>query len=388
MGLACILQAIAPKSIVVIGFARILAGAAYGMAYLIVLVHGGEVLVRELRGVNMAAVNYILFVGILSHGAISPIVLSNYTVQPVRIVGIIGAMCILIAVAIGQFMSYESPVFLIRKNRDVEAIRTLMKLRLESTESFEVRLAFADIKDMLQEDSYTSHKILDDGNWFPLLLTCIGKVAAVLSFNAAVNNVRLAVIDQVFGLEVYSLSAVFVGVFRVTFGIVFLFTVDKYGRKPQQALSTFLSGTVLSAIGIVYLITEHVYRNVVIAVFLIYDLLSCAGVTLVPDVHLSEAFPTTKKSLSIATALTVENVAQVVILSIGFWWDYSDPDIYGPILLACGLPMVMISVFLYQMLSETAKLSLRQSRAAFARNDSAFKFDSRSGCDNVSDRSN
>ncbi|XP_029732061.2 uncharacterized protein LOC115268157 [Aedes albopictus] len=387
MGIACILQVIAPTTIIVIGFARIIAGAAFGMAYLIVLVHGGEVLVRELRGVTMAAVNYILFVGILSHGAISPIVLSNYAVQPVRIVGIIGAMCILIAVAIGQFMSFESPIYLVRKNRDIEAIRTLMKLRLETAESSEIRLAYADIKSMLQEDSNTSRRILADGNWFPLLLTSMGKIAAVLSFNAAVNHVRLTVLDKVFNLEEYSISAVIIGAFRITFGIVFLFTVDKYGRKPQQALSTFLSGTLLLAMGVVYLITEHVYRNAVLAVFLIYDLIACAGVTLVPDIHLSEAFPTTKKHMSIAVVLMVENVAQVIILAIDFWYDYTDPEIYGPVLLACGLPMVMISVFLYQMLPETAKLSIRQSRAVFARNAEVFKSDHKPDCDSVGGRS-
>ncbi|XP_062558714.1 D-xylose-proton symporter-like [Armigeres subalbatus] len=384
MGLACILQVILPKNIILVGFARGLAGISHGMAYLIVLLHGGEVLTRELRGVTIAAVNYIMFIGILSHGTISPIVLSNYYVQPVRIFGIIGVLSILMAVAIGQFMSIESPIFLVRNNRDAEAIRTLMKLRSETMESFDVRNAFAEIKDMLREDSNTSCKVLADGNWFPLLLTCVGKIGAALSFNAAVNRVRLAIIDQVFCMNMYCFSAIVIIAIRCTIGIIAVFTVDKYGRKPQQAISTFLSGAILTSVGVVYLITEKINRTAMVVVLLIYDAVACIGVTQVPDVHLSEAFPTTKKNLSIALVLTVECAAQVMMLSISYWWDYSNPDIYGPILLACGLPMIMISIFLYQILPETAKLSLRNSRAAFARNEAVFKVECRSNCSSIS----
>ncbi|XP_065082346.1 uncharacterized protein LOC135704767 [Ochlerotatus camptorhynchus] len=374
MGVASVLQAVLPRSIIAIGFARLLAGTAHGMAYVIVLIHGGEVLVKELRGITMAAVNYILFLGILSDGLISPIVLYNSNVQPARIVGIAGAMSVLFAVAVGQFMSYESPVFLIRKDRDAEAVRSLMKLRLESTETIEVRQAFVDIKVMLREDSCTSNSIVADGNWRPLAWICLGKVAATLSFNAAVNLVRLTFIDDIFYIEVYSLSGLVILGMRALFGIVFIYTVDKYGRKKQQALSALFSGAVLSFMGIVFLIVESIDRYAVFAVFLVYDMFACAGVTLVPDVHLSEAFPTTKKSFSVATVLTVESLTHVLILSIGsLSWDYTDYDFYGIILLTCGLPMMTIAAFLYLMIPETAKLSLRQSRAAFAQNDAIYE---------------
>lgn len=374
MGVASVLQAVFPRSIIAIGFARFLAGTAHGMAYVIVLIHGGEVLVKELRGITMAAVNYILFLGILSHGLVSSFVLYDSNVQPARIVGIAGAMSILIAVAVGQFMSYESPVFLVRKNRDADAVRSLMKLRLESTETIEVRQAFVDIKVMLREDSCTSSSIVADGNWRPLVWICFGKVAATLSFNSAVNLVRLTFIDKIFCIEVYSLSALVILGIRALSGIVFIYTIDKFGRKPHQALSALFSGAVLSSMGIVYLIVESVDKYAVVAVFLIYDIFACAGVTLVPDVHLSEAFPTTKKSFSVATVLTVESLTHVLILSIGsLSWDYTDCDFYGTILLSCGLPMMMIGAFLHVMIPETAKLSLRQSRAAFAQNDAIYE---------------
>ncbi|XP_055536774.1 uncharacterized protein LOC129725239 [Wyeomyia smithii] len=373
LAIASILSLIVPTDLVAAAFSRVFAGFAYGMAYLAVLIHGGEVLVKEFRGLVIACINHVLFFGILAHGAVSPLALTDTNLESTRIIGIIGIMVTLLATLIGQFMTYESPIFLVQKGRDAEAIRSLMKLRLESVETIEIREAYIDIKVMLQEDSHVSRSILADGNWRPLLLLCLGKLAAVLSFNAALNQVQLTVVDFLYDMPYYSIWGAVILSIRMLGGLIFVYTVDIFGRKPQQVLSAFLCGAMLIAMGIVYLAVDSVDRKVGGSLFLVYALLTCTGVTLVPDVHQSEAFPTSKKAASIVVVQLVESAAQVLFLSVTFTWDFNDNAIYGGILLTCGIPLVIIAVLFFILLPETMNLTLRQSRAVFARNPTAYE---------------
>ncbi|XP_058464854.1 uncharacterized protein LOC131438695 [Malaya genurostris] len=373
IAVASTLQIIVPKSIVGVAFARFFAGSAYGLAYLVVLIHGGEVIVKEFRGVAIASINHVLFFGILAHGTVSPVVLTDHNLEANRIIGITGITFALLAALIGQFMTYESPIFLVQKGRDAEAIQSLMKLTLECRETIEIRDAYIDIKVMLHEDSLASQSILSDGNWRPLLFLCLGKIAAVLSFNAAVNHIQLNVVDQLYDMPYYSISGAIILAIRIFFGLVFVYLVDIIGRKPQQALSAFLSGAILTAMGIVYLVTDNVDKNVAASIFLTFAFVAGTGVTLVPDVHLSEAFPTRKKAFSVAVVQVVEHCAQILIISLTFSLNHTDSGIYGGILLVCGIPLMLIAIVLYAFLPETKKMSLRQSRAAFARKESLYE---------------
>ncbi|XP_055591359.1 uncharacterized protein LOC129743388 [Uranotaenia lowii] len=373
MAAACILLVLVPVNIIGITFAEVLSGLAYGMAYLAVIIHGGEVVIPKLRGTTIASINYLIFIGILVHGTISPFILSYSNVEPNRIVGTIGIMLTLLAAMIGQFMSYESPVYLIQQGQDQEAIQILMKLRLESSNTEEIRDAYIDIKLMLQEDSRASGWIFQDGNWRPLLIISLGKVAAVLSFNASINNIRLVMLDEIFLMPTYSASAAMVLLIRGIFGVVFLFTVDKYGRKPQQALLAFAGGSILTAMGITYLVNQKMDKYLEVAIILVYDLVTAAGVTLIPDVQLSEAFCTKKKSASIAFIQTLEAVLQIIILNITFRWDFWDVANFDQFLLCCGVPMMVIACVLFVISPETANLTIRQSRALFARNDELYE---------------
>ncbi|XP_053685687.1 uncharacterized protein LOC128735219 [Sabethes cyaneus] len=376
LAIASILWTIIPTDTLGTAFARVFAGFAYGMAYLAVLIHGGEVLIKEHRGMVIGCINHVLFFGIIAHGAVSPVALTDINLESTRIIGIIGIMVTLFATLIGQFMTYESPVFLVQKGRDAEAIQSLMKLRLESMETIEIREAYIDIKVMLQEDSLATGSILADGNWRPLLLLCLGKLAAVFSFNAALNQVQLSVVDLLYDLPYYSISGAVILCIRMVGGLFFVYIVDLVGRKPQQVLSTFLCGAMLISLGIVYLVFDNVDKNVGGSLFLVYALLACTGVTLVPDVHQSEAFPTGKKAASIVVVQLIESAAQILFISVTFTWNFENTAIYGGILLTCGIPLILIAILLFVMLPETIKLTLRQSRAAFARKPSIYEISS------------
>ncbi|XP_065081841.1 membrane transporter D1-like [Ochlerotatus camptorhynchus] len=364
--LACILLIIYPDILVVVAFSRSLLGLAHGMAYMIVVIHGGEIVIKDIRGMNISAVSYCIMIGALSHGAISPG--ATYEVMdPNRLVGILGLIYSAMGGLMAQFLTYESPVFLLQQGCDADAIKSMMKLRNESTETWDIRNDLTEFKTMLDEDRETSRSILKDGNVRPLVLLSLCKIASVLSFNMALNLVRLHLLDQLFGLEEYSMSAVVILMVRILLGMTAFFSIDKFGRKATMIASTFGSGIILTILGMIYLIAYSVNRDVGIAFVLAYEVFASAGVAFVPDVYCSEAFSTKKKAASIGVVQTVENALQIMITAIVFTWDFKSLDSYGGVMMTCGVPMLVLAGVFYRFLPETTKMTIRQSRTEFAK---------------------
>ncbi|XP_055536772.1 uncharacterized protein LOC129725238 [Wyeomyia smithii] len=364
---ASVLLVAIPDHIVAVAFARVLFGISHGMAYLVVPIHGGEVAIKELRGMNMSAVNYCLMVGILAHGALSPTATYEHELQPNRIVGILGLAYVVLGGAMAQCLTYESPVYLIQRGRDGEAIQAMMKLRHESTETWEIRNEYVELKTMIQEDEETSRSIFQDGNLRPLVLLSLCKLASVLSFNMASNLVRLYILDELFGMETYSMSAVLLLTIRMIMGMLFLFTIDRFGRRAPMILSSAASGVILTVMGMIYLIADYINTDVGIAIMLAYEVVASSGLTIVPDVYTSEAFNTKKKAASIAVIQTVENVLQLIIVSVVFFWDFKSGAYHGGVMLFCGVPLVFLAGLFYRWLPETTKMTIRQTRTEFSK---------------------
>ncbi|XP_053688564.1 uncharacterized protein LOC128737855 [Sabethes cyaneus] len=364
---ASVLLVAIPDHIVAVAFARVLLGLSHGMAYLVVLIHGAEVAIKELRGMNMTAVNYCLMVGVITHGALSPTATYGYDLQPNRIVGILGLTYIVLGGGLAQFLTYESPVYLIQRGRDAEAIQSMMKLRHESTETWEIRNDYIELKTMVQEDEETSRSIFEDGNLRPLVLMALCKLASVLSFNMALNLVRLYILDELFGMETYSISAIMILMIRLIMGVLFLFTIDRFGRRAPMIMSSVGSGVILTVMGIIYLVADYINEDVGIAIMLTYEVVASSGLTFVPDVYTSEAFNTKKKAASIAVVHTVENILQLIIVAVTFSWNFKSEEYQGGVMLFCGIPLVILTGVFYRWLPETTKMTIRQTRTEFSK---------------------
>ncbi|KFB52408.1 AGAP010943-PA-like protein [Anopheles sinensis] len=358
-----------PHSVIAIAFARSLMGLAHGMAYLVVLIHGGEIVIKELRGMIMGAVSYCVVTGVLLGGVL--ISVRYDVIDQYRFIGIIGLVYMLLAVFLNQMLCYESPVFLVQRNLDGEAIRSMMKLRNESTETWQIRNELTEIKTMLSEDETTSRSIWSDGNFRPLVLLALTKVASVLSFNFAVNMVKVNVVDHMVEIEdsEVSLSVTILMSIRLVVGMVAMFTIDVLGRRALQLVSIVSTAFILIAIGIAYLAADSIPHDVGMAIFFACEVGASLGLTLVPDVLCSEAFNTKKKVCSIATVQILEHVLHILIFAITFKWNFTVDDRYGATLLAAGVPLLPIAYVLYQKLPETSKMSIRQARIEFYKRD-------------------
>uniref|UniRef100_A0A182R2W7 Major facilitator superfamily (MFS) profile domain-containing protein n=1 Tax=Anopheles funestus TaxID=62324 RepID=A0A182R2W7_ANOFN len=363
--IGCTVSIALPHNLIGIAFARALMGIAHGMAYLVVLIHGGEILIKELRGVIMAAVSFCIISGILIGGAMNNVEVES--LAPYQFMGIIGLVYMPLAFFLNLIVCYESPVFLMKRNLDSDAIRSMIKLRNESTETWEIRNEMTEFKTMLSEDASTTRSIFREGNLRPLVLIALGKIASVLSFNYAVNTIKVNVIEEVLNVNDTNarLSIVMVTSIRMVVGLCAMFLVDVLGRRALQLVSTVSTGMIMIAMGITYIATDTITPDIAMAIFLACEVGASLGLTFIPDVLCSEAFNTQKKALSIVAVHVLENVLHVIVFSVVYKWDFTVYDRYGGTLLVAGLPLLAIGYILYRKLPETSKMSIRQARIEF-----------------------
>ncbi|XP_058053391.1 uncharacterized protein LOC131205342 [Anopheles bellator] len=364
---ASIVATAVPHDLYAITVARCLAGLAHGLALPLVLVHGGEILLKELRGVIMAAVNFCMVCGVLL-GA----VLFTVDTEPLdayRLIGIVGLCYMLTAALLNYFVCYESPVFLVQRKCDADAIRSMMKLRNESSETWQIRNELTEIKTMLSEDELTSTSIFRDGNLRPLVLLAMAKVASVLSFNYAVNSIKVRTIDRELDADSFSIATVVLLSIRSCIGLAGIFAVDLVGRRALIVVSCVSTAIAMIAMAIAYLATDQLLTVVGMAIFFACEVGASLGLTFVPDVLCSEAFNTRKKSLSIVAVQALEQVLHVIIFAITFDWNFTNQARYGGTLLVAGIPMLVVAYALYRKLPETTKMSIRQARIEFYKRD-------------------
>uniref|UniRef100_A0A182PTZ1 Major facilitator superfamily (MFS) profile domain-containing protein n=1 Tax=Anopheles epiroticus TaxID=199890 RepID=A0A182PTZ1_9DIPT len=363
--IGCTVSIAVPHNLLAVAFARTLMGLAHGIAYLVVLIHGGEIVVKELRGVIIAAVNFCVISGILIGGTVNPIGLESLTAN--QLLGIVGLTYMVLAFFLNLAICYESPVFLLQRNRDSEALRSMMKLRNESTETWEIRNEMTEIKTMLSEDATTTRSIFAEGNLRPLVLIALGKIASVLSFNYAVNKIKSNVIGEVLdsgGTDIH-LSVVLLMSIRMAVGMGGMLSVDVLGRRALQLVSIGSTALLLVAIGIVYIATDSITPDIGMALFVACEVGASLGLTFIPDVLCSEAFNTKKKALSIAVVQILEQILHLIVFTVVREWNFTGYDRYGGTLLVSGLPLLVIGYVLYQKLPETSKMSIRQARIEF-----------------------
>uniref|UniRef100_A0A182KGL9 Major facilitator superfamily (MFS) profile domain-containing protein n=1 Tax=Anopheles christyi TaxID=43041 RepID=A0A182KGL9_9DIPT len=361
----CTVSIAVPHNLIAVAFARSLMGVAHGMAYLVVLVHGGEILVKELRGVIISMINFCIISGALIGAIVNPIGLDSLTAN--QFLGILGLTYMLLAFILNLVICYESPVFLLQRNHDSEALRSMIKLRNESTETWEIRNEITEMKTMLSEDAITTRSIFLDGNLRPLTLIALGKIASVLSFNYAVNAIKSNVIDEVLdsnGTDI-RLSIFILMSIRMVVGMGAMFSVDVVGRRALQLVSTVSTGLLMVAIGITYLATDSITSDIGMALFVACEVGASLGLTFIPDVLCSEAFNTKKKALSIAGVQMLEQILHLTVFAIVYKWDFAEYDQVGATLLVAGLPLLPIGYMLYRKLPETSKMSIRQARIEF-----------------------
>lgn len=340
--------------------ARTLAGIAHGLSYVTGICHASENTVKEYRGTLLSCFHFMVLMSVFTVAALIPLEIEP-SVDMANFNMLIGGLCLLYAVlglACIPCMTFESVVYLIQRQQYREAINNMMRLRQESQETWEIKNDFDEMKLMVAEDLRTKRSILKDGNTRPFILILLTKFVLALGFNYALNMIR---VDAIVPVTTEMWSGVTLYGVRATFLTVCIFLVDIYGRRKLFAVSTLGSGVALVLYGILYLTVDHqIVQSLPIFLF---EVFASFGMLHIPDVMMAEAFPITKKILSMTIATVMEHTLQILIIAVTY--QMSVASYLVPVVFTFGVLLAVLAVFLYLNLPETRVMSLRQARSEF-----------------------
>lgn len=157
--------------------------------------------------------------------------------EPFKWIGILGMIYSIMGLVLAIFMTKESPVMLMREKKFDQALKVMIEVRNETTETYSIRNEFNELKMMVEEDLDTSKSIYENGNKRPLMLITLLKVAFVISFNYGVNIVRLKYTSSFITKEGFNFAAMTFLTIRMCVFIFTMFSIEYYGRKTHLVAS-------------------------------------------------------------------------------------------------------------------------------------------------------
>lgn len=335
----------------------VLAGIIYGLNHVTVVCHAADNSAGEFRGTVLRLVCYskwfiilwasqVFFIGYATH------------ITFVEIGFIYVIVSILVSLAT-YFCVYNSFGQSLQKGISEETVKhDLCKIRNDITQPHKSQQVLNDIKLQLSEDQTAGWNILSNGNIRPLLLVAASRILSVL-----VNNIPSLVIiiswfwvgvDANTNTKIDAVSSALFIVLTLKFliGIGSVFLADCIGFHRFYYI-----------LGIVYAILLIILLNfpnklliiVVICSFFIIGL----GIDAISYNHLSEAFPITKRALSIAIIHVIESIIEIGLLAL-YLLIFPATLIYP---IAIGI--IIISGCLLKWLPNTHNESLRNARNLF-----------------------
>jgi hypothetical protein len=345
--------------------ARIFAGLGFGLAYPAVLIHACEVAVPQLRAMIVGCIPFAVTFGVFSaSSSLLPVhATRNYEVDPTRTIGINGVVIIVSGLIIAAFFNRESPVFLIKKHRDQEALDIMIRLRSESYETSEIRKDFEDMKLMVFEDSKSNVNIFDKKNRCQLYFIVLLKIIVVASFNMPLNLIFLEATETKFYNGENDPSGMILSGIKWIIMLIMTFFIDQ-DRKKFYKISCGLAGTALIFLSILPQYMEDKideWTKTVVAAIIV-QISSGLAMGMLPDIYATEAFDTKKKPLALAFALAVEFSAQIGFVIMFYYFDVEPTHLIG----GCGT-FTVIGVIVSCFLPNTSGLSLREARNNFFR---------------------
>lgn len=355
-----------PRSLYLIMTARFFLGLAHGYVYLTCIVHASEIMTQKLRGMIVATLNFMMISGFLMTAAItSSLEKEVHAFGALQILGISGVLFCVMGLVFTPIFTRESPVTLIRQKRFNEAVELMCRLRCESNETWSIKNEYNELRAMVDEDEQTSPGLFDDENMRPLMRVTLLRVGSVLSFNYAINMIRLRLSTLFVGEDDMNFAAITLTGVRMTAAMVALFTIDMKGRKPHFLASYGGSAVLLIVMGVIAALDkENSMATVQGILLLVYEVFGGFGMGMIADVYSSEAFNTIKKPRSLYYSMGIEFVLHAVIIVFTFYIN-SNGALSNFYLIASGMLLLVITLFLRKKLPETAKMSIRQTRNEF-----------------------
>jgi SP family xylose:H+ symportor-like MFS transporter len=257
------------------------------------------------------------------------------------------------------FFVPETPRYLMLKG-DETAARTVLA-RLVTPEEAESELA--EIRASLSE--HHSGKLFS----FGVLVIFIGVMLSVFQQFVGINVVLYYATDIFKGMGMNTnaslLQTIIVGAVNLTFTVVAIFSVDRFGRKPLQII-----GALVMAVSMIYLGTDFWLGGqgmVALVCMLVYTAGFAVSWGPVTWVLLSEIFPNQIRGKAMAVAVAMQWIANYLV---SWTFPILDKNAYlvshfkhGFTYWIYGVMGVLAAVFMWKMVPETKGRSLEQMQS-------------------------
>jgi MFS transporter, SP family, arabinose:H+ symporter len=207
-------------------------------------------------------------------------------------------------------MAPETPRFLVRIGKTLEAFQLLERIENEET----ARKEIAAIGEALREVQPTWRSLMRPGVRRALAASaCLAVLIHVSGINTIIDYAPSIFLSAGFKIDGALVSTFIVGVNNVVFTTAAFWVIDRYGRKPLYITGSL--GMALALVGLlIAVIAGHFHGVLVLALILLYlaFFASCVGPvfwTLVPEI-----FPSDVRGAAMTVPVLLQWVANAVVV--------------------------------------------------------------------------
>lgn len=336
--------------------ARFFSGMAGDMCFVAAPMYVAEIADHRIRGFLSALIYIMMLIGIVTVYAVGAFL--PYSVVP----------CIGIVLTICQCIFFpffpESPYYLIYKNKNKSARKSLLRFRAASTIDEEFHEIEKAIERQKTEKGRPQDLILIRSNRFALLIMIIlNGVQHFVGISVIIMNLHI-ILDEAGSIYIQpSTAAIMFAAIMLVSAIIASSMIDKFGRKFLLVVSGVLTGIALSVMTVYFHLKNLNYDVISVswipaACVMIYAFTFKIGMGLVPIVVTAEIFPASIKAIGMTVADVAYVIAGIIAISV-YSLLYDNFGIHVPFYMfsVCSFLTVFFTIF---VLPETKGKTLEE----------------------------
>ncbi|XP_014608927.1 PREDICTED: facilitated trehalose transporter Tret1-like, partial [Polistes canadensis] len=307
---------------------RFISGIGQGIVYVVCPMYIGEIADKEIRGSLGSFIKLMVTFGELYAHVIGPFV--SYEM--------LSYACILISITF--FISFvwmpESPYYLVMKNQQKKAMKSLKQLKRNSTEE-ELdedmdqmqKTVIRDLSDKVHSWNFFNTR----GNRRAILVSFGLQLILQFSGIAAIESYTQEILQEADNGLSAGVAVIVLSLLQLVAGLGAALLVDQVGRRPLLLITTLLAGVSLTIAAVFYFFKFYLliditgYGWVLHASVMFYELIIALGLSPLPYMMLGELFPTNVKGKTVSLvnlwasllAFIVSKLYQVISDAVGIY---------------------------------------------------------------------